>query len=141
MERRITDNIYELRRVLPPHLNTALDHIGNTDDLLEIVLDLGRVPTARYLEGEMVLLEEEVTRDDIDAIVNNIGTFDADNRAGLERTLHRISGIRNRRGDVVVVGSDQARRLNHQVLSGKYLRNVRQGASRAARRRHRVLPA
>jgi len=101
MERRITDNIYELRRVLPPHLNTALDHIGNTDDLLEIVLDLGRVPTARYVEGEVVLQEEEVTRDDIDAIVNNIGTFDADNRAGLERTLHRISGIRNRRGDVV----------------------------------------
>ena len=101
MERRITDNIYELRRVLPPHLNTALDHIGNTDELIEIVLDLGRVPTARYLEGEVVLLEDEVTRDDIDAIVNNIGTFDADNRAGLERTLHRISGIRNRRGDVV----------------------------------------
>jgi len=101
MERRITDNIYELRRVLPPHLNAALDHIGNTDDLLEIVLDLGRVPTARYVEGEVVLLEDEVTRDDIDAIVNNIGTFDADNRAGLERTLHRISGIRNRRGDVV----------------------------------------
>ncbi len=101
MERRITDNIYELRRVLPPHLNAALDHIGNTDDLLEIVLDLGRVPTARYLEGEVVLLEDEVSRDDIDAIVNNIGTFDADNRAGLERTLHRISGIRNRRGDVV----------------------------------------
>ncbi len=101
MERRITDNIYELRRVLPPHLNAALDHIGNTDDLLEIVLDLGRVPTARYVEGEIVLLEEEVNRDDIDTIVSNIGTFDADNRAGLERTLHRISGIRNRRGDVV----------------------------------------
>ena len=101
MERRITDNIYELRRVLPSHLNAALDHIGNTDELLEIVLDLGRVPTARYLEGEVVLLEEEVNRDDIDTIVNNIGTFDADNRAGLERTLHRISGIRNRRGDVV----------------------------------------
>lgn len=101
MERRITDNIYELRRVLPPHLNAALDHIGNTDDLLEIVLDLGRVPTARYLEGEVVLQEDEVSRDDIDTIVNNIGTFDADNRAGMERTLHRISGIRNRRGDVV----------------------------------------
>src|SRR5689334_21884331 len=101
MERRITDNIYELRRVLPSHLNAALDHIGNTDELLEIVLDLGRVPTARYLEGEVVLLEEEVNRDDIDTIVNNISTFDADNSAGLERTLHRISGIRNRRGDVV----------------------------------------
>ncbi len=101
MERRITDNIFELRRVLPPHLNAALDHIGNTDDLLEIVLDLGRVPTARYLDGEVVLIVEDVTRDDIDAIVSNIGMFDADNRAGLERTLHRISGIRNRRGDVV----------------------------------------
>lgn len=101
MERRITDDIHELKQVLPPHLNAALDHIGNTDELLEIVLDLGRVPTARFVEGEVVLLENEVTRDDIDAIVSNIGTFDADNRAGLERTLHRISAIRNRRGDVV----------------------------------------
>ncbi|MEZ4668703.1 MAG: AAA family ATPase [Anaerolineae bacterium] len=101
MERRITDNINELRRVLPPHLNTALDHIGNTEELLEIVLDLGRMPTARYVEGEVVLLEDEVNREDLDAIVANIGMFDNDNRAGLERTLHRISAIRNRRGDVV----------------------------------------
>ena len=101
MERRITDDIHELKQVLPPHLNAALDHIGNTDELLEIVLDLGRVPTARFVEGEVVLLEDEVTRDDIDAIVSNIGAFDTDNRAGLERTLHRISAIRNRRGDVV----------------------------------------
>lgn len=101
MERRITDNIYELRRILPPHLNTALDHIGNTDDLLEIVLDLGRVPTARYVEREVILLNEEVTREDIDTVVSNIGDFDLDNRAGMERTLHRISAIRNRRGDVV----------------------------------------
>ncbi len=101
MERRITDNISELKRVLPSHLNTALDHIGNTEELLEIVLDLGRVPTARFVEGEVVLWNSEVTRDDIDAIVSNIGAFDNDNRAGLERTLHRISAIRNRRGDVV----------------------------------------
>jgi stage III sporulation protein SpoIIIAA len=101
MERRITDNIHELKRVLPPHLNAALDHIGNTDDLLEIVLDLGRVPAARFVEGEYVLLNEEVTRDDLDTIVSNIGAFDTDNRAGMERTLHRISAIRNRRGDVV----------------------------------------
>jgi len=101
MERRITDDIHELKQVLPPHLNAALDHIGNTDDLLEIVLDLGRVPTARFVEGEVVLLDDEVTRDDIDTIVSNIGAFDSDNRAGMERTLHRISAIRNRRGDVV----------------------------------------
>ncbi|MBZ0280549.1 MAG: AAA family ATPase [Anaerolineae bacterium] len=101
MERRITDNIHELKRVLPPHLNAALDQIGNTDELLEVVLDLGRVPTARFVEGEVILLEAEVTRDDIDTIVSNIGAFDTDNRAGMERTLHRISAIRNRRGDVV----------------------------------------
>ncbi|NWG17992.1 MAG: Flp pilus assembly complex ATPase component TadA [Chloroflexi bacterium] len=101
MERRITDNILELKRVLPARLSQALDTIGNTDDLLEIVLDLGRVPTARFFEREIQLMDEEVTRADIDAIVSNIGAFDADNRAGLERTLHRISAIRNRRDDVV----------------------------------------
>jgi stage III sporulation protein SpoIIIAA len=101
MERRITDDIHELKRVLPRHLSERLDTLGNTDELLEIVLDLGRVPTARYVNGEMALSEREVTRDDIDTIVANIGSFDADNRAGMERTLHRISAIRNRRGDVV----------------------------------------
>jgi len=101
MERRITDDIHELKRVLPRHLSERLDTLGNTDELLEIVLDLGRVPTARYVNGEIALSEREVTRDDIDTIVANIGSFDADNRAGMERTLHRISAIRNRRGDVV----------------------------------------
>lgn len=101
MEKRITDNISELKRVLPPHINRVLDGLGNTDNLLEIVLDLGRVPTARFVEGEVILSEDEVTREDIDTVVNNIGSFDADNRAGMERTLHRISAIRNRRNDVV----------------------------------------
>ncbi len=101
MERRITDDIHELKRVLPPHLNRALDKLGNVDDLLEIVLDLGRLPTARFVDREEVLLDTEVTREDIDAMVASIGAFDADNRAGMERTLHRISAIRNRRGDIV----------------------------------------
>jgi stage III sporulation protein SpoIIIAA len=101
LERRITDNIHELKRVLPVGLSEALDTLGNTDDLLEIVLDLGRLPTARYVEGEIALSDHEITRDDLDAVIANIGAFDADNRAGIERTLHRISAIRNRRGDVV----------------------------------------
>lgn len=101
MERRITDDIHELKRVLPPHLTAKLDEIGNTDDLLEVVLDLGRIPTARYISGEVALSDHEVTRAELDAIVDSIGSFDADNRAGIERTLHRISAIRNRRGEVV----------------------------------------
>lgn len=101
MEKRITDDIDKLKRVLPDYINQKLDEIGNTDRLLEIVLDLGRFPTARYTDGEVILAEREVTRDDLDTVVANIGDFDADNRAGMERTLHRISAIRNRRGTVV----------------------------------------
>ena len=101
MEKRITDDIDKLKRVLPDYINEKLDNIGDTDRLLEIVLDLGRFPTARYLDGEVILVEREVTREDLDDIVANIGDFDADNRAGMERTLHRISAIRNRRGAVV----------------------------------------
>jgi stage III sporulation protein SpoIIIAA len=101
MEYRITDDIDELKRVLPQNLTEALNELGHTDDLLEVVLDLGRVPTARYVDGEETLSEHEVSRLEIDGIVANIGVFDGDNRAGLERTLHRISAIRNRRGDVV----------------------------------------
>jgi stage III sporulation protein SpoIIIAA len=101
MERRITDDIEELKRVLPPTINARLDELGSLDDLLEIVLDLGRRPTARYTTGEIELLEHEVTRTELDAVVEGVGAFDADNRAGMERTLHRISAIRNRRGEVV----------------------------------------
>jgi len=101
MERRIKDDIHELRRILPLHINTTLDEIGQLDDLLEIVLDLGRTPTARYTTGEKELSYHEVTRMELDAVVASIGQFDADNRAGIERTLHRISAIRNRRGEVI----------------------------------------
>ncbi|MFN2189138.1 MAG: R3H domain-containing nucleic acid-binding protein, partial [Candidatus Promineifilaceae bacterium] len=66
-----------------------------------VVLDLGRLPTARYVNEEITLREEEVQKAEIDAVVNSIGDFDADNRAGIARTLHRISAIRNRRGEVV----------------------------------------
>ncbi len=101
MERRITDDIDKLKDILPRHLRDALDALGRTEDLLEIVLDLGRLPTARFVDGEVVLYEAEVSRDDIDWIVENIGAFDADNRAGMERTLHRISAIRNRQNTVI----------------------------------------
>jgi len=64
-------------------------------------LDLGRVPTARYTDKEVVLRDTEVTREDIQYVVGRVGEFDADNRAGIARTLHRIAAIRNRKGDIV----------------------------------------
>ncbi|MCC7361803.1 MAG: AAA family ATPase [Anaerolineales bacterium] len=101
MQRRITDDLEALLRVIPTHICDKLRAINRPDELLEVILDLGRVPTARFTDGEVVLAEAEITREELDYVITRIGAFDADNRAGMERTLHRISGIRNRRGQVV----------------------------------------
>lgn len=98
---RITDDLQILMSVLPPRIISAVEKANNSDNLLEIVLDLGRLPMARYVDSELILSQEEVGHIDIDHVVSRIGEFDADNRAGLERTLHRISAIRNRHGVIV----------------------------------------
>jgi stage III sporulation protein SpoIIIAA len=101
MQKRITDDLEALMAVIPTVLCERLRQLDRSDELLEVILDLGRVPTARYLDSEVVLSDKEVDRADLDYTIARIGAFDADNRAGMERTLHRISGIRNRRGQVV----------------------------------------
>jgi stage III sporulation protein SpoIIIAA len=87
--------------VLPAPICEALRANNRADELLEVILDLGRVPTARFTDREVVLRDAEITHAEIDYVVSRIGEFDADNRAGMERTLHRISAIRNRRGHIV----------------------------------------
>ena len=99
-QKRITDDLQALISVLPVRIAQSIGN-GSSDNLIEIVMDLGRRPMARFSDGERELLDGEVSRADIDFVVEHIGDFDADNRAGLERTLHRISGIRNRRGSIV----------------------------------------
>jgi stage III sporulation protein SpoIIIAA len=98
---RITDNLDVLLNVLPPLVANQLMAINRSDDLLEVILDLGRIPTARYVDREENLSQVEVNHADIDYVVERISTFDTDNRAGMERTLHRIAAIRNRRGNIV----------------------------------------
>ncbi len=99
---QITDDLDALLQVLPNDIRAAVQQAGPAEDLIEVILDLGRVPTARFAQGgEVVLREREVTRDEIAYVVARVGAFDEDNRAGIERTLHRIAAIRNRRGDVV----------------------------------------
>src|SRR6266545_661270 len=97
----ITDDLDALIDVLPAHIATTVRRRANNFELLEIVLDLGRPPEARYPGEEVILSEAEVSQEDIDALVSRIGEFTADNRAGIERTLHRISCIRNRKGRIV----------------------------------------
>jgi stage III sporulation protein AA len=100
--REITDNLDELLEVLPPRLRDKLEGMGDLDDLLEIVLDLGRQPEARFPRGRFVYLDgNPVKREDIEFLTKRVGAFGYDNRAGIERTLHRISAIRNRYGDII----------------------------------------
>ncbi|OGO40271.1 MAG: single-stranded DNA-binding protein [Chloroflexi bacterium RBG_16_57_8] len=101
MQRVITDDLNALLDVLPPHVREALNQQGDVRDLTEVVLDLGRQPEARFPQREMVLSPREVNEEDIEYITSRISQFGEDNRAGIERTLHRISAIRNRRGRVV----------------------------------------
>ncbi len=129
-QHKVTDNLGQLLDVLPPRLRACLEREASLDDLLEMVMDLGRAAEARF-PGRVVELcptsaanreivgEEpdgipgtgdgadcdnaanEVTADDIDFVTTRIGAFGEDNRAGIERTLHRISAIRNRAGRIV----------------------------------------
>ena len=100
-QRRITDDLPALLAVLPFKFVNQVKQANNADDLLEIILDLGRLPMARYVDREVEISDKEVSRAEIDEVLTRIGEFDADNRAGIERTLHRISAMRNKHGVVV----------------------------------------
>ena len=101
MTDRTTDDLEALLDIMPPAISEAIRKENHGDDLLEVVLDLGRPPEARFLGREVTLSEEEVTREEIDYVTAQVSEFTTDNRAGIERTLHRISCIRNRTGDIV----------------------------------------
>jgi stage III sporulation protein SpoIIIAA len=97
----VADDLDELLDVLPPHICDPLRELPNRHALLEVVMDLGREPEARLPGHEVVLSPHPVTDEDIDYVVQRIGAFGGDNRAGIERTLHRISAIHNREGKIV----------------------------------------
>jgi len=103
-ELEITDNLEDLLEVLPPQVLAgiaALAEENRASGLVEIVLDLGRRPEARLADGEVILSDDEIDREDLAHVAERIGRFGDDNRAGIERTLHRISAIRNRSGEIV----------------------------------------
>ncbi len=87
--------------VLPQRVSAALRQREDLEELLEVVLDLGREPEARFVSGDAPLSAQEVDSADLQSVIERLGEFGDDNRAGIERTLHRISAIRNRRGRVI----------------------------------------
>jgi stage III sporulation protein SpoIIIAA len=95
------DDLGLLLTVMPPRVKEAIAAHPHKDGLIEIVLDLGRLPEVRFPQSGEDITSTPVSREDLAYVVERVGRFGKDNRAGIERTLHRISAIRNRVGDVV----------------------------------------
>ncbi len=98
---QLTDDMNLLLAVLPPAIRAAVEGAGDPNDLIEVVMDLGRNPEARFFNRAVYFEDVEVTRHDLEHVVERLGDFSGDNRAGIERTLHRISAIRNRSGEII----------------------------------------
>src|ERR1700716_614363 len=96
-----SDELEALLRGLPPDLAQRVRALDGLEGLLEIVMDLGRLPEARFVGREEMLSQREVSAEDLAYVISHVGQFGGDNRAGIERTLHRISALRNRAGKVV----------------------------------------
>ncbi|MFH1640320.1 MAG: AAA family ATPase, partial [Chloroflexota bacterium] len=101
LQKVITDDLDALIDIFPQHIRQPLRQIENIAELLEVVLDLGRPPEARFPHQEVILSSMEVSEADIEYITSRLSSFGDDNRAGIARTLHRISAIRNRKGRIV----------------------------------------
>ena len=95
------DDLDQLLSILPPAIRLRLTQHPDRQSLIEVILDLGRLPEARFYNSVEYLSEEPVTHVDLDHCIKRVGTFGGDNRAGIEKTLHRISAIRNRSGEVI----------------------------------------
>ncbi len=98
---QITDDLSQLLDILPPSIRLALADHPQRDSLIEVVMDLGRLPEARFPKEAIYLGDIPISKEDLQFSIQRVGYFSGDNRAGIERTLHRISAIRNRTDDII----------------------------------------
>lgn len=97
----MADDLKQLLDILPVTIRQTLEAHENCAQLIEIVLDLGRLPEARFPKKAEYVTDTPVSREEIQYCLDRVGHFGGDNRAGIEQTLHRISAIRNRTGDII----------------------------------------
>jgi stage III sporulation protein AA len=97
----LADDLNQLLDVLPKYISDTLQKHPRREQLIEIVLDVGRRPEVRFADGTEYLSYKTVVWQDLDHILKRLGKFSGDNRAGIEKTLHRISSLRNRQGSVI----------------------------------------
>ena len=98
--RETTEEVQKLLNVLPLDIQKTLKDSPDISALVEVVLDLGKPAEARFAKRSM-LITGTVNQGDIDYVTARVGQFSGDNRAGIERTLHRISAMRNRSGKII----------------------------------------
>mgnify|MGYP004478349057 CR=1 FL=1 len=97
----LADDLTQLLKVLPKFVSLPLENHPNREKLIEVVLDIGRRPEARFSGSSEYLSYKTIVWQDLDYILKRLGKFSTDNRAGIEKTLHRISSLRNRKGNVI----------------------------------------
>ena len=98
---QLQNDLDRLLEVLPEKVRRLVNY-EQMEDVIEIVLDIGRTPEIRHSSGKIEYLGSDfVTEDDINYITSHIQEFTSDNRSGIPGTLHRISAIRNRQGKVI----------------------------------------
>ena len=94
-------DLEKLSAVLPPKIIGEMKK-SKLDDIVEVVLDIGRRGELRHLDKTIEYLGQEfVTQQDIEYVISKIDDFTSDNRSGIPGTLHRISAMRNRKGKVI----------------------------------------
>ncbi len=98
---QITDDLNKLLDILPDEIRDRLEKHPQRETLIEVVMDIGRLPEARFPGNADYLSETPISRESLKHSIQKVGHFSTDNRAGIEQTLHRISAIRNRSGEIV----------------------------------------
>ncbi|GAA0165263.1 hypothetical protein LIER_20709 [Lithospermum erythrorhizon] len=113
----LDDDIHALLQILPLDLQDRLYNDGKLAQLVEVILDLGRPPQACYFgdSGRQNLRDTEVSPKELEYAQNAIGEFGLDNRAGIAATLHRISAIRSRSGEVIGLTCRVGRAVRGQI--------------------------
>ncbi|MDY6783860.1 MAG: R3H domain-containing nucleic acid-binding protein [Cyanobacteriota bacterium] len=103
IERRMetTDDLEKLLDIFPSEIRQQVEEHSSKDNLVEVVMDLGRLPEVRFPQGSEYLSKTPISQQDLHYTIERVGNFSGDNRAGIERTLHRISAMRNRQGDII----------------------------------------
>ncbi|KAJ7948719.1 P-loop containing nucleoside triphosphate hydrolases superfamily protein [Quillaja saponaria] len=115
-----------LLALLPEEMRRRVSEHQELHQLIEVVMDLGRKPLARFPSGDFVIWDYPITVQDIEHATSQVGDFAVDNRAGISRTLHRISAIRNRKGAIIGLTCRVGRAISG---SAKLLQDLVQGGS------------